>query len=52
MLILGSGELIFIFLAALVLLGSKRMPDLARTLGKIVRDLRKVAADFRKSLGG
>jgi len=47
----GFGELVFIFLAVLVVFGSRRMPELARMLGKAVRELRKVAEDFRNNIG-
>ncbi len=48
---IGFGELIFIFLGVLVVFGSKRMPDLARTLGNAVRELRKITEDFRRNIG-
>ena len=48
---IGFGELIFIFLAVLLVFGAKRMPDLARTLGKAVREVRKITEDFRRNIG-
>lgn len=48
---IGFGELVFIFLIILVVFGSKRLPDLARTLGKAVREIRKATDDFRRNIG-
>jgi sec-independent protein translocase protein TatA len=37
---LGGGELLVIFLFALLFFGSKRIPDLARGLGKGMREMK------------
>lgn len=40
---LGAGELLIIFVVALLLFGSKRLPDLARSLGKAMEEFRRAA---------
>lgn len=44
---LSFGELLIIAVLALLLLGPERLPDAARTLGKGLRDLRKVTEDLK-----
>ena len=47
----GSTEILIIFVVALLLFGGKRMPELARTLGKAVREFRAIvyqATDFKE----
>jgi Tat protein translocase TatB subunit len=43
---IGSWEILLILILTLILLGPKRLTETARTLGKIVRSIRKVSADF------
>lgn len=38
---LGFPELLVIFAIALLLFGPKRLPDLAKSLGKAIRDFKK-----------
>lgn len=47
---IGVTELIIIFVVALVIIGPKRMPDLARTLGKSLRDFKRATSDFQDSM--
>jgi len=47
---LGFWELAIIFLVAFLVLGPKRLPDLAKGLGKGLRDLRKASSDLRSSI--
>jgi sec-independent protein translocase protein TatA len=42
---IGPGELILILLIALVVLGPSKLPDVAQSLGKSVREFRKAATD-------
>jgi TatA/E family protein of Tat protein translocase len=44
---IGPGELIFILIIALVLLGPGKLPDVASSLGKSVREFRKAATDLQ-----
>jgi len=43
-------EIIVILLAALLLFGPKKLPDIGRALGSAMRELRKAARDFSSSL--
>ena len=42
---IGPGELILILVIALVVLGPGKLPDVAQSLGKSVREFRKAATD-------
>lgn len=46
----GGGELLVILAAILMLFGGKRLPSMARTLGKTAEMLRRTADDFRDQL--
>ena len=43
---IGPGELILILIIALVVLGPGKLPDVANSLGKSVREFRKAATDI------
>ena len=47
---LGMGEITVILLLALIVLGPKKLPELASGLGKIIRDLRKATADVKNEI--
>ena len=42
---IGPGELIVILIIALVVLGPGKLPDVASSLGKSIREFRKAASD-------
>ena len=42
---IGPGELIIILIIALVVLGPGKLPDVAQSLGKSLREFRKAASD-------
>ena len=44
---LGFQELIVIFLVALVVFGPKRLPELGRTVGKGIGELKKAMLDMK-----
>lgn len=44
---IGSGEIVFIAVAALLILGPKRLPELARGIGKFMREFRRQTDDVR-----
>ncbi|MBX7096958.1 MAG: Sec-independent protein translocase protein TatB [Myxococcaceae bacterium] len=44
---IGTGELILIAVVALLVLGPKRLPELARGLGKMLREFRKQTDEVR-----
>lgn len=47
---LGFWELAIILVVAFLVLGPKKLPDLARSLGKGLRDLRRASEDLRSSI--
>jgi len=46
----GTPELMVIFLVVLLLFGPDKLPDLARNIGRGIREVRKIAADLQKSI--
>jgi sec-independent protein translocase protein TatB len=51
---MGPAELLLIFIIALIVLGPGKLPQVAKTLGKVIRELRRmsleVTAEFAKEL--
>jgi sec-independent protein translocase protein TatA len=47
---IGMPEIILIFLVVLLLFGAKRLPELARGLGKGIREFKKAASDIQDEL--
>ena len=43
---IGVQELLLILLIVLILFGAKRVPDLAKSLGKAIREFRNAAKDI------
>lgn len=43
----GPGELLFIFIIILVFFGPKRLPELARMIGRAMTELRRASQEFR-----
>lgn len=50
MLNIGTGEIIFIAVAALLILGPTKLPEFARTIGKLVREFRRQTDDVRTTV--
>jgi sec-independent protein translocase protein TatA len=46
----GAGELLVLFAAILLLFGSKRLPGIARSLGRTFEELRRTSDQFRNQL--
>ncbi len=46
---LGSTELFFILIMALVFFGPRKLPQLSRTLGKNLAEFRRVSEDFKRT---
>lgn len=47
---IGGPELILIFIVALLVFGPRRLPEIGRKVGGVVRDLRRATTDFRSNL--
>jgi sec-independent protein translocase protein TatA len=47
---LGLGEILVILIIALIVFGPRRLPEMGRSIGKSVRELRKAAADLRAEI--
>ncbi len=47
---LGTGEIILILIVVLLLFGAKRLPELARSLGKSMREFKKAASDIQDEI--
>ncbi len=48
MLNVGGGELLIILLLALIVLGPQKLPEAARTIGKVVSEARKISSGFQR----
>jgi TatA/E family protein of Tat protein translocase len=46
---LGSTELLFILVMALVFFGPRKLPQLSRSLGKNIADFRRASEDFKRT---
>jgi sec-independent protein translocase protein TatB len=46
----GGGELLVIALIALIVLGPQRLPDAARTVGRVMGELRRMSSGFQQEL--
>lgn len=42
----GAGELLVLFVVVLVLFGPRRLPEIARTLGRVMSQLRRASQEF------
>ncbi len=47
---IGGGELIFILFIALMLFGSDKIPDIARTMGKAMAQLKNATNDIKSEI--
>ena len=47
---LGMPELILILVVALIIMGPKKLPEMAKSLGKGLREFRKATDDFKESI--
>ncbi len=46
---LGSTELLFILVMALVFMGPRKLPQISRTLGKHLAEFRRASEDFKRT---
>ena len=47
---LGTGELVLIFLAILLVFGAKRIPEIARGMGQGIREFREATNNIKREL--
>lgn len=47
---IGMPELIVIFIIALIVIGPKKLPELARSLGKGLAEFRRASEDFKQNV--
>lgn len=47
---MGMGEILLILAVALIIFGPGKIPEIARTLGKLTRALRKTTFDFTSAV--
>ncbi|MBD3373843.1 twin-arginine translocase TatA/TatE family subunit [candidate division KSB1 bacterium] len=47
---IGMPEMMIILLVVLLLFGSKRLPDLARSIGKSMQEFKKAADEVKKEI--
>lgn len=48
---IGMPELIVILVVALIIIGPKKLPDIARAMGKGLSEFRRAADDVKQNLG-
>ena len=48
---IGMPELILILAIALIVLGPKKLPDLAKSLGRALREFKKATSELKESIG-
>lgn len=46
----GTPELLVIFFLVLVLFGPDKIPDLARQIGRVTREIRKASNEFKRQI--
>ncbi len=47
---IGMPELIVILVIALIVIGPKKLPDLARSLGRAINEFKKATREFKESM--
>jgi sec-independent protein translocase protein TatB len=47
---MGTGELLLVLLIALLVFGPKKLPDLAKGLGKAIREFRRASTDLQEQI--
>lgn len=47
---ISGAEIIFVFMVVLLVFGAKKVPDIAKTLGKSVQKVKNASKDFRKEI--
>lgn len=47
---ISGAELIFVFMMVLLVFGANRIPEIARTLAKVIQQVKNASRDFREEL--
>ena len=47
---IGVAEIVLILIVALIILGPRRIPEIARTLGRMAHNLRKATSELTKEM--
>jgi TatA/E family protein of Tat protein translocase len=47
---LGGPELILIFIVGLVVFGPRKLPEIGKSLGKMIGEFRRASADFQRTI--
>jgi sec-independent protein translocase protein TatA len=47
---ISGAELVFVFMMVLLVFGSNRIPEIARTLAKVIQQVKNASRDFREEL--
>jgi sec-independent protein translocase protein TatB len=47
---MGIGELVLIFVIALIVFGPEKLPSVARTVGKLARDLKRTTTELTETI--
>ena len=47
---IGMPEMILILVIALIVIGPKKLPDLAKALGRAIGEFKKATSDFKESI--
>jgi sec-independent protein translocase protein TatA len=47
---IGFGEIVLILILALIVFGPGRLPEIARTMGRLSRNLKRMSSDFTTAL--
>ena len=47
---IGIGEILLILVVAVIIWGPRRIPEVGRTIGKVLRTLRKTSSDLTAEL--
>ncbi|UCG35232.1 MAG: twin-arginine translocase TatA/TatE family subunit [Candidatus Omnitrophota bacterium] len=48
----GTGELLLIFLIILLLFGAAKLPEIARAIGKAIKEFKKAGKDIKEDIEG
>jgi TatA/E family protein of Tat protein translocase len=47
---IGSGELLLILIIALIVFGPSKLPEIGKSLGKVMGEFRRATSDFQRTI--